>query len=132
MATGSAANFGQSRRKAERLLALTSILQQGRPVTLSELRERYDLYADTNEDSARRKFERDKAELRDLGVEIATTKYDDIPAYWIHNGWTNFLWLCELEEEKRDEHARTLDLFLQKRPELRQVLVQLPERRLAV
>lgn len=84
MATGSAANFGQSRRKAERLLALTSILQQGRPVTLSELRERYDLYADTNEDSARRKFERDKAELRDLGVEIATITYDDTPAYWIH------------------------------------------------
>ena len=83
MATGSAADFGQSRRKAERLLALTSILQQGRPVTLSELREQYDLYEGNNEDSARRKFERDKAELRDLGVEIATIKYDDIPAYWI-------------------------------------------------
>lgn len=42
----------------------------------------------------------------------------------------NFLWLCELEEAKRDEHEQTLQLFLQRRPALRQVLVQLPDRRL--
>ena len=43
----------------------------------------------------------------------------------------NFLWLCELEEVKHAEHERTLALFLRNRPSLRQVLVQLPDRRLA-
>lgn len=80
---GAASKLGHSRPKAERLVALSTILRQGRPITLSELQERYGMYRDANEASARRKFERDKAELRELGVDIATTKYEETPAYWI-------------------------------------------------
>ena len=77
--------FGQSRERAERLVTLVSLLRQGHPVTLTQLREHYRLYADSAEASARRTFERDKAELRNLGVEIATVQVDGTSAYWIRS-----------------------------------------------
>ncbi len=62
--------FGQGQDRAERLLTLSCVLQVGRPLSLLDLRERFGLYAGGSEDASRRKFERDKADLRELGIHV--------------------------------------------------------------
>jgi proteasome accessory factor B len=59
--------------KVERLVNLTIALLEARaPMTLAELRRRTGYYQADNVASARRMFERDKDELRQLGVPIET------------------------------------------------------------
>lgn len=59
--------------KVERLVNLTiALLEARRPVTLDELRRRTGYYAQDDRESARRMFERDKDELRRLGVPVRT------------------------------------------------------------
>ena len=69
--------------KLQRHLDLIAYLVGRRlPVTVDELMERIPAYADkwnagdkTSQDSARRMFERDKDELRDLGIPLKTVPY---------------------------------------------------------
>lgn len=59
--------------KVERLVNLTiALLEARRPVSLDELRRRTGYYAQDDRESARRMFERDKDELRRLGVPVRT------------------------------------------------------------
>jgi proteasome accessory factor B len=59
--------------KVERLVNLTvALLEARQPMSLSELKRRTGYYAQGDERAARRMFERDKDELRRLGVPIAT------------------------------------------------------------
>ncbi len=62
--------------KAERLVNLViALLETRKPLTLAEIKRRTGYY-EGNEQSARRKFERDKDELRQLGVPIETRPSD--------------------------------------------------------
>ena len=56
-----------------------------RPVTLAEVREMFPDYAAENEESSRRKFERDKETLRQLGIaiEVVREEESEIAAYRI-------------------------------------------------
>jgi proteasome accessory factor B len=57
--------------RTQRLLELVYFLMKAtRPVALAELREAFPDYRAENEESSRRKFERDKETLRQLGVAI--------------------------------------------------------------
>lgn len=59
--------------KAERLLNLTvALLETRRPLTFADLRGKVAGYDQPQFESARRKFERDKDELRSLGVPVET------------------------------------------------------------
>lgn len=59
--------------KVERLVNLTvALLEARRPLTLAELKRRTGYYTQDDTDSARRMFERDKAELRSLGIPVET------------------------------------------------------------
>lgn len=59
--------------KVERLVALVvTLLEARRPLTLRELKERTGLYGHDRPESARRMFERDKDELRRLGIPVET------------------------------------------------------------
>jgi proteasome accessory factor B len=59
--------------KVERLVNLTiALLEARRPQSLDELRRRTGYYDQADRESARRMFERDKGELRRLGVPIET------------------------------------------------------------
>lgn len=63
--------------KAERLVNLTvALLAASRPLTFAELRSRMGEWQDGDRESQRRKFERDKDELRRLGVPIETVTTD--------------------------------------------------------
>lgn len=60
--------------KVERLVNLTvALLETRRPLTYRELRQRTREYQQHDPESARRQFERDKDDLRSLGVPIETT-----------------------------------------------------------
>lgn len=71
--------------KTERLVNLTvALLTSRRPLTFAELRRRMGEWQDGSQESMRRKFERDKDELRRLGVPIETTEdFDGEAAYRI-------------------------------------------------
>lgn len=59
--------------KVERLVNLTvALLESRRPMTFEELKRRTRYYDQSDSESARRMFERDKAELRSLGIPIET------------------------------------------------------------
>ena len=59
--------------KVERLVNLTiALLEARRPLSLAHLRDRTGYYAQDDPESARRMFERDKDELRALGVPVRT------------------------------------------------------------
>lgn len=59
--------------KVERLVNLTvALLETRRPMSFAEIRRRTGYYAQDDQRAARRMFERDKDELRRLGVPIAT------------------------------------------------------------
>ena len=75
--------FGQGRDRAERLLTLACVLQVGRPLSLADLRQRFELYTSGSEDSTRRQFERDKQDLRALGIDVFTRTLGDTEAYAI-------------------------------------------------
>lgn len=61
--------------KTERLMNLTvALLSSRRPMTFAELRRRMGEWDDGAAESMRRKFERDKDELRRLGVPIETVE----------------------------------------------------------
>ena len=63
--------------KAERLVNLVVALLQARtPLTFAQLRERMGEWQDGEHESMRRKFERDKDELRRLGVPVETVSVD--------------------------------------------------------
>ena len=71
--------------RIERLINLIAALLDGRrPLTASEIRERIAGYDSDSAEAFRRTFERDKAELRDMGIPIETVKdEDDVDAYVI-------------------------------------------------
>jgi predicted DNA-binding transcriptional regulator YafY len=57
--------------KAERLLNLLAVLREtGRPLSAGEIRERVPGYPDSDQ-AFRRAFERDKASLKEMGVEVS-------------------------------------------------------------
>ncbi|MBC7171687.1 MAG: WYL domain-containing protein, partial [Polyangiaceae bacterium] len=57
--------------RLERLLDIVHVLQtSATPVSLAELRDVFPDYAGANDESARRKFERDKAELAGIGIVL--------------------------------------------------------------
>jgi proteasome accessory factor B len=59
--------------KVERLVNLTiALLETRKPLTFAELRDRTGYYGQADPESARRMFERDKDDLRRLGVPIET------------------------------------------------------------
>lgn len=61
--------------KVERLINLTvALLETRRPLTLAEIRARIAGYDHDEPESARRMFERDKDELRDLAIPIETVR----------------------------------------------------------
>lgn len=70
--------------KTERLVNLTvALLASRRPLTFAELRRRMGEWDDGSPESMRRKFERDKDELRRLGVPIETVERDGDVAYLV-------------------------------------------------
>jgi proteasome accessory factor B len=75
-----------SRRKTERLLSLVvCLLSTGRYLTASQIREAVPGYPDSF-DAFKRMFERDKDELRELGIPLETgvsARSDDEPGYRI-------------------------------------------------
>ncbi len=77
--------LGSAQGKMERLVLLASALSLGTPRSLHELRDRHGLYTGGSEESSRRAFERDKAELRSNGIEIESVDLGDGPAYWIRS-----------------------------------------------
>lgn len=69
--------------KVERLLNLTvALLDTRRPMTLSEIRDRVAGYDQDQDEAARRMFERDKDDLRNLGVPIRTVPLDAFETDW--------------------------------------------------
>lgn len=72
-------------RRIERLINLIAALLDGRrPLTAADIRERIAGYDSASVDAFRRTFERDKAELRDMGIPIETVKDEqDNDAYLI-------------------------------------------------
>lgn len=77
-----------AQRKTERLLNLTiALLNSRRYVTRQQLRAAIDGYDETNDAAFERQFERDKDELRALGVPITTGHndpwFEDEPGYRI-------------------------------------------------
>ena len=74
--------------KLERLLNLTAaLLDTPRPLTAAELRDRVPGYPDADA-SFRRAFERDKDDLREMGVPVELSDVDSptgpVAAYRIH------------------------------------------------
>jgi proteasome accessory factor B len=65
--------------RTERLLDLVALLLDARePISWAELREQFpDDYGKGSEEAAERKFERDKAELLELGIPIKWSQGDD-------------------------------------------------------
>lgn len=69
--------------KVERLLNLTvALLDTRRPLTLHEIRDKVAGYEQDEDEAARRMFERDKDDLRRLGVPIQTVSLDAFETDW--------------------------------------------------
>ena len=73
--------------RLERLINLVIALRETRrAMTAADIRERVAGYGQSDQDAFRRMFERDKADLRDLGVPIETVSlepYEERPGYRI-------------------------------------------------
>jgi predicted DNA-binding transcriptional regulator YafY len=68
---------GVSARKLERLVNLTMLLlSTRRPLTVDQIRELVPSYDQNDSESFRRMFERDKEELRELGIPLETESLD--------------------------------------------------------
>ncbi len=78
---------GMSATKTERLLNLVlALLSTRRWLSFAQIRSAVPGYSGADVDSARRTFERDKAELRELGIPLETgsaSMWDDEPGYRI-------------------------------------------------
>jgi proteasome accessory factor B len=75
--------------KVERLVNLTvALLEARRPMTFAEIRRRTRFYEQDDAESARRMFERDKDELRRLGVpiEVRELAFGDELGYLVDRG----------------------------------------------
>lgn len=72
----------------------------GRPVSFAEIREKMPVYQEGRFDSDRRKFERHKDTLRELGVALVSTRDDGGDRYQLAEDQSFFL-DRELEEEDR-------------------------------
>ena len=69
--------------KAERLVNLTvALMDASRPLRFGHIRERVPGYAQGDAESARRMFERDKEDLRSIGVPVDTVALDASEADW--------------------------------------------------
>lgn len=69
--------------KVERLINLTvALLEARRPLSLAEIRRKVTGYRQDDPESARRMFERDKDDLRRLGVPLRTAALDAFEAEW--------------------------------------------------
>jgi proteasome accessory factor B len=69
--------------KVERLVNLTvALLETRRPLTLAEIRRKVAGYGHDDPESARRMFERDKEDLRRLGVPVETVALDAWETEW--------------------------------------------------
>lgn len=87
--------------RLERLLDLVHVLQTSRrPVSLSELKDRFDDYAEGSDEAVRRKFERDKAELARIGIVLRYDGDEDEPGYWV-DAEATYLPELELDEDDR-------------------------------
>ncbi|MDP9068155.1 MAG: WYL domain-containing protein [Actinomycetota bacterium] len=75
-------------RRIERLINLiAALLDSRRPMTAAEIRTRIAGYQTENVEAFRRSFERDKAELREMGIPIEVVKdEEDVDAYTIPPG----------------------------------------------
>lgn len=77
-----------ARKRTERLLNLViALLATTRPLSVAEIHRSVDGYPDEPDEASLRGFERDKKELRDLGVPIETVVdplYEDEIGYMIH------------------------------------------------
>ncbi len=72
--------------KVERLVNLTvALLETRRPLTFEDIRQRTRYYQQDDHESARRMFERDKDDLRRLGVPVQTRSLD---AFDVESGYT--------------------------------------------
>jgi proteasome accessory factor B len=76
-----------AQKKTERLLNLVlCLLSTSRYLGVQEIREKVPGYQDGNDEAFRRMFERDKAELREIGVPLETgsnSTFEDEPGYRI-------------------------------------------------
>lgn len=70
---------GEAMERTERLLDLVALLLDARePITWAELREAFpEDYGAPSDEAAERKFERDKAELLELGIPVTYVQGDD-------------------------------------------------------
>jgi proteasome accessory factor B len=69
--------------KVERLVNLVvALLETRRPLTLDDIKRRVRGYGHDDPESARRQFERDKADLRRLGVPVETVATDAFETEW--------------------------------------------------
>ncbi|MGH3441798.1 MAG: helix-turn-helix transcriptional regulator [Nitriliruptorales bacterium] len=69
--------------KAERLVNLTvALLEARRPMTLTEIRAKLPGYGQDDPETARRMFERDKEDLRRLGIPVRTVATDAFESEW--------------------------------------------------
>ena len=79
--------------RLERLINLVIALRETRrAMTAADIRERVAGYGQSDQEAFRRMFERDKADLRDLGVPVDTVSlepWDDRPGYRIDPGRYN-------------------------------------------
>jgi proteasome accessory factor B len=87
--------------RLERLLDLVHVLQTSRrPVSLAELKDRFDDYSEGSDDAVRRKFERDKAELARIGIVLRYDGDEDDPGYSV-DAEATYLPELELAEDDR-------------------------------
>ena len=98
--------------KEERLLDLFCfLLSTPRPVSFREIKEKVPGYLDSEEEGVRRKFERDKKDLKNLGIELVQK---DVPGtYPIASGYfidANDYYLKDIQLERAEQIA--LNLFL--------------------
>ena len=72
-------------QKAERLLDLAAfLLRAAEPVSWREIQEQFPADYGGSEEAAVRKFERDKAELLELGIPVRWVSQDeDLPAGYL-------------------------------------------------
>jgi proteasome accessory factor B len=69
--------------KVERLINLTvALLETRRPLTLDEIKTKVRAYGHGDPESARRMFERDKNDLRRLGIPLETVATDAFESDW--------------------------------------------------
>ncbi|MAQ16083.1 MAG: DNA-binding transcriptional regulator [Sandaracinus sp.] len=89
-------------KRLERLLDLVHVLQSSpRPVPLSHLKEVFADYSGDNDESVRRKFERDKAELARMGVALRYLDDEEGGTGYVVDAEATYLPEIALDEEDR-------------------------------